>query len=130
LKKKGDLKETANKSAEPDTVDDYIAAAPEKARTILDKLRKTIKAAAPEAEETISYRIPTYKYHGLLVHFAAFKNHNSFIVVNKSILETFKGELEDYPTSGTTIHFSAENPLPEELIKKIVYERIKQNKNK
>ncbi|MDD1763828.1 MAG: DUF1801 domain-containing protein [Methanobacteriaceae archaeon] len=127
MKKKEDSKETENNGAEPETVDDYIAAAPEKAQPILDKLRKTIKAAAPEAEEAISYRIPTYKYHGPLVHFAAFKNHNSFIVVNKSILELFKSELEDYHTSGTTIHFSAENPLPEELVKKIVYERIKQN---
>lgn len=127
MKKKEDSKETANNGAEPETVDDYIAAAPEKAQPILDKLRKTIKAAAPKAEEAISYRIPTYKYHGPLVHFAAFKNHNSLIVVNKSILELFKSELEDYHTSGTTIHFSAENPLPEELVKKIVYERIKQN---
>jgi uncharacterized protein YdhG (YjbR/CyaY superfamily) len=129
LKKKGDLKET-DRGANPETVDEYIAAAPLKEHQVLEDLRRTIKAAAPEAEETISYRIPTYKYKGPLVHFAVFKNHNSFIVVNKSILETFQKELEDFTTSGTTIHFSSENPLPEELVKRIVEERMKQNEKK
>lgn len=79
------------------------------------------------AEELISYRIPTYKYHGSLVHFAAFKNHSSFIVVDKSLLEIFKSELEGYKTSGTTIRFTAENPLPAALVKKIVKARIEKN---
>lgn len=130
MKKKGNSKDKLNKSAPSETVDDYIAAAPLKERPVLLNLRRTIKAAAPEAEETISYRIPTYKYKGPLVHFAVFKNHNSFIVVNKSILETFQKELEDFTTSGTTIHFSSENPLPEELVKEIVEERMKQNEKK
>jgi len=112
------------------TVDEYVAVAPQKEHQVLEELRQTIKAAAPEAEETISYRIPTYKYKGPLVHFATFKDHNSFIVINKSVLETFQKELEDYTTSGTTIHFSSENPLPEELVKKIVKERMKQNEKK
>jgi uncharacterized protein YdhG (YjbR/CyaY superfamily) len=127
MEKKAVSKETTKKKAPAKDVDEYIAAAPKETREVLEKLRKTIKAAAPMAEEIISYRIPTYKYHGSLVHFAAFKNHSSFIVVDKSILETFKNELEDYYTSGTTIRFSAENPLPEALVKKIVKTRLKEN---
>jgi len=130
LKKKEKSKEKINKGLKINTVDEYIAVAPLKEHHVLESLRQTIKAAAPEAEETISYRIPTYKYKGPLVHFATFKDHNSFIVINKSVLETFQKELEDYTTSGTTIHFSSENPLPEELVKKIVKERMKQNEKK
>lgn len=124
------IENAKKKVAKVNTVDEYIAAAPLVEHPVLENLRRTIKAAAPEAEETISYRIPTYKYKGALVHFAVFKGHNSFIVVNKSILETFQKELEDFPTSGTTIHFTHEKPLPEELVKKIVKERIKQNEKK
>lgn len=130
MKKKEKSKEKINKGVKINTVDEYVAVAPQKEHQVLEELRQTIKAAAPEAEETISYRIPTYKYKGPLVHFATFKDHNSFIVINKSVLETFKKELEDFTTSGTTIHFSSENPLPEELVKKIVKERMKQNEKK
>ncbi|WP_286475664.1 iron chaperone [Methanobacterium sp. CWC-01] len=130
MKKKEKSKEKINKGVKINTVDEYVAVAPQKEHQVLEELRQTIKAAAPEAEETISYRIPTYKYKGPLVHFATFKDHNSFIVINKSVLETFQKELEDYTTSGTTIHFSSENPLPEELVKKIVKERMKQNEKK
>jgi uncharacterized protein YdhG (YjbR/CyaY superfamily) len=108
-------------------VDNYLASIPEKERATLEQLRKVIKAAAPEAEEVISYQIPTYKYHGPLVFFVARKNYFSFIVVSKSILEQFKSELKPYNTSGTTIHFSAENPLPATLVKKIVKARMKEN---
>ena len=115
------------KEAPAKDVDGYIATAPQEARETLEELRKNIKAAAPMAEELISYRIPTYKYKGSLVHFAAFKNHSSFIVVDKSLLETFKSELEGYKTSGATIRFSADNPLPASLIKKIVKVRVEKN---
>jgi uncharacterized protein YdhG (YjbR/CyaY superfamily) len=79
------------------------------------------------AEETISYGIPAFKYHGPLVFFAAFKNHCSFFGVSKLLIEKFSGELEPYDVSGTTIHFSAQNPLPATLVKKIVKARIEQN---
>jgi uncharacterized protein YdhG (YjbR/CyaY superfamily) len=127
LKNKGILKDRSNV---PSTVDDYIAATPETEQLVLERLRQVIKAVAPDVEESISYRIPTYKYHGPLVHFAAFLDHNSFIVVNKFILEKFEKELEDFHTSGTTIHFTSLNPLPEELVKKIVKERMKQNEKR
>ena len=127
MKKKTVSKELAEKSPPAKDVDEYLAAVPEKERIALEDLRSAIKDAAPMAEELISYRIPTYKYKGSLVHFAAFKNHSSFIVVDKSLLETFKTELEGYKTSGATIRFSADNPLPAALVKKIVKARIEKN---
>jgi len=108
-------------------VDENLAAAPEGVRSVLEKLRRTIRAAAPKSEEVISYQIPTFKYHGPLVFFAAFRNHCSFYVVSKSIMETFSSELRLWDTSGTTIHFSAKNPLPVSLVKKIVKARIEEN---
>jgi uncharacterized protein YdhG (YjbR/CyaY superfamily) len=117
-------------SAPAKDVDAYIKALPDDVRVALENLRKSIKAAAPKAEEVISYRIPTYKHHGPLVHFMAHPNHCSFIAVNRSVVETFKSELADYDTSGTTIHFSAENPLPATLVRKIVKARMKENEAK
>ena len=108
-------------------VDTYLSSVPKGLRTVLENLRRAIKAAAPQAEEVISYQIPTYKYHGPLVHFVARKDYCSFIVVSKSILKTFKNELADYETSGTTIHFTAEHPLPAAIVKKIVKARIEEN---
>ena len=93
----------------------------------LKSLRKTIRSAAPQAEEVISYQIPTYKYHGPLVHFAAFRNHCSFFGVSKPVIDRFSSELKPWDTSGTTIHFSAKNPLPASLVKKIVKARIEEN---
>lgn len=117
----------SKKSSPAKDVDSYLAALPEKVRITLERLRKTIKAAAPKAEESISYRIPTFKYHGPLVFFAAFKGHCSLFVTRRSILETFRSELEPYKTSGTTIHFSADHPLPATLVRKIVKARVKMN---
>lgn len=125
--KKKDVGHTVEKSTVAKDVDEYLINVPEDDRETLEDLRKTIKEAAPMAEEIISYRIPTYKFHGPLVHFVARKNYLSFIVVDKSLIERFKDELEGYKTSGTTIHFSSENPLPEELVKKIVEARIETN---
>lgn len=108
-------------------VDAYLAGAPKEMRPMLEKLRRTIRAAAPKAEELISYRIPTYKYHGPLVHFLAHKDYGSFIVVNRAVLEKFKSELEAYDTSGTTIHFTVDKPLSAALVKKIVQARVAEN---
>ena len=111
-------------------VDEYLAVAPEEVRPVLEKLRRIISAAAPKAEEVISYQIPMFKYHGPLVFFAAFRNHCSFYVVSKPIMETFSSELKPWDTSGTTIHVSAKNPLPASLVKKIVKARIQENEAK
>lgn len=109
------------------TVDEYMDALPEKERAVLQKIRTIIKSAAPKAEEVISYQIPTYKYFGALVHFAAFKNHCSFFGVSKSLFDTFKGELEPFKISGKTIHFTVDNPLPATVVRKLVKARLKEN---
>ena len=88
------------------TVDEYLERVPDNMRDMLEKLRQTIRKAAPKAEEIISYQIPTYKYLGPLVHFAAFKDHCSFVVINKDILKTLEKELQLFKTTGTTIHFT------------------------
>ncbi|MBS1553039.1 MAG: DUF1801 domain-containing protein [Bacteroidetes bacterium] len=108
--------------------DSYLALQPEKVREVLEKLRQTIKSSAPEAEEVISYGLPAFRYHGMLVYFAAFKNHCSFFP--GSIVEKMKNELKNYKTSKGTIQFTAEKPLPAALVKKIIKARVKENLNK
>lgn len=108
--------------------DSYLALQPEKVRDVLEKLRQTIKSSAPEAEEVISYGLPAFRYHGMLVYFAAFKNHCSFFP--GSIVEKMKNELKNYKTSKGTIQFTAEKPLPAALVKKIIKARVKENLNK
>ncbi|MFN2440410.1 MAG: iron chaperone, partial [Chitinophagaceae bacterium] len=114
-------------------VDEYLHSLPKEVRTTLEKIRQTIKAAAPKAEEIISYQIPTYQYLGPLVHFAAFEKHCSFVVVSKdtlSHLQRDNKDLQSYKISGTTIHFTPDKPLPEALIRKIVKARIKENEER
>lgn len=130
MKKKEVSKEASKKNPPAKDVDEYLATVPKNQRLALENLRNIIKTTVPEAEEVISYRIPTYKYKGPLVHFAAFKDHLSFFGVNKSVLEKFKSELKDHKISGTTIHFSPQNPLPEEIVKKIVKIRMKENEER
>jgi uncharacterized protein YdhG (YjbR/CyaY superfamily) len=119
----------AAKPAIARTVDEYLAAVPEDARLALEKLRKMIKAAAPRATELISYQIPMYKHQGLLVGFAAFKNHCSFFVGTKNI-ETYQDELKSYETSKGTIRFPAGKPLPAALVKKLVRAHVAENESR
>ena len=112
------------------TVDGYLAALPEEQRAALEKIRHAIKAAAPNAEEMISYQIPTYKYKGALVHFAAFKNHLSFYGVSKEMMRSFAKELAPFEIANTTIHFTPGKPLPVTLVKKMVKARIKENEER
>lgn len=109
------------------TVDDYLAPLPEEVRDALSRLRKLIMAAAPGAEETMSYRVPTYKYKGPLVGFAAFKDHCSFFAMSPAVMEAYKRELKGYYTSKGTIRFTVDKPLPAALVKKLVRARIKEN---
>jgi uncharacterized protein YdhG (YjbR/CyaY superfamily) len=108
-------------------VDEYLAAVPAEARATLEKLRKTIRSAAPAATETISYQIPAYKYHGPLVSFAAFPGHCSFFVQSPAVMEAHRDELEPYDTSKGTIRFPAAKPLPASLVKKLVKARMAEN---
>lgn len=107
------------------SVNAYLRAVPPAARAALQRLRKTIKAAAPRATEVISYGIPSFKHHGYLVGFAAFKNHCSFFP--GTALNAFKKELASYETSKGTIRFTVDKPLPVALVKKIVKARVAQN---
>jgi uncharacterized protein YdhG (YjbR/CyaY superfamily) len=120
----------ATKTVPAKDVDEYLASVPEKERATLSELRRIIRAAAPMAEESISYQMPAFRYHGPLVFFAAFKNHLSFYGVSKEVLETFSSELRPYRTSSTTLHFSAEHPLPASLVTKIVRARIEENETR
>ena len=108
------------------TVDGYLAALPEEARATLEKIRKAIKAAAPKATEVISYQMPMYKHHGMLVGFAAFKDHCSFFPGAKPVA-TYKDELKAYETSKGTIRFPIGKPLPAALVKRLVKARIAEN---
>lgn len=108
-------------------IDAYLELLPERDRAALEDLRAVIRVAAPDAQEGISYRIPVFIWNGPLVFFAAFKSHLGFYVVSKQILEQFKTELEPYKTSGTTIHFSADNPLPASLVTRIIKARTAEN---
>jgi len=120
---------SVKKSAPAQTVDDYLAALPEEARATLEKLRKVIKAAVPKATEVISYQIPMYKHHGMLVGFAAFKDHCSFFP-GANPIATHKDELKAYETSKGTIRFPIGKPLPAALVKKLVKTRVAENEER
>ena len=113
----------------PATVDEYLAAVPKEARATLEKIRKAIKAAAPNAVEVISYQMPTYKHHGMLVGFAAFKDHCSFFP-GANPVATYKDELKNYKTAKGTIRFPIGKPLPAALVKKLVKARIAENEKR
>jgi uncharacterized protein YdhG (YjbR/CyaY superfamily) len=119
-------KRTTTKGAPARDVDDYLARVPEEARATLEKLRKTIKAAAPRATEVISYQMPMYKQNGMLVGFAAFKDHCS-LFPGAAVMNAHKEELKRYDTSKGTIRFPAGKPLPAMLVKKLVKARIAEN---
>jgi uncharacterized protein YdhG (YjbR/CyaY superfamily) len=115
----------------PKDIDEYLAGIPEPARTTLSKVRAVIRSVVPkEAAEAISYGIPTFKYQGSLVAFAAFKNHCSLFPMSKAVIEAFKNELKGYETSKGTIHFALDRPLPAALLKKMVKMRMAQNEER
>jgi uncharacterized protein YdhG (YjbR/CyaY superfamily) len=107
-------------------IDEYIATFPPETQTRLSQLRAAIHEAAPQAEETISYQMPAFRQNGVLVYFAAFKNHIGFFPTAAGI-EAFKDKLSTYKTSKGTIQFPLNQPLPLDLIKEIVKTRVKQN---
>jgi uncharacterized protein YdhG (YjbR/CyaY superfamily) len=117
---------TGAKSAPARDVDEYLAGVPKEARATLVKLRKTIKAAAPMASESISYQMPMYKHHGMVIGFAAFKDHCS-LFPGAAVMDAHKEELKRYDTSKGTIRFPANRPLPVALVKKLVKARIAEN---
>lgn len=108
-------------------IDTYLSMQSEEDCAMLQKLREIIKAAAPEAEETIGYGMPMFRYHGMLVAFAAAKNHYGFYPCDGSTVAFFKDELKDFGLSKGAMRLPKDKPLPAALIKKIVKWRMKEN---
>jgi uncharacterized protein YdhG (YjbR/CyaY superfamily) len=115
-------------ATKPRTIDDYLAALSDDQRAALEKLRKTIKSAAPKAEECISYGLAAFRLDGRpLVAFGATASHCAFYPMSSSSVIDHKEELKDYDTSKGTIRFRADNPLPAALVRKLVKARIAEN---
>jgi uncharacterized protein YdhG (YjbR/CyaY superfamily) len=128
--KSGKSRSTAKASVAPKDVDEYLAGVPEPARSMLNKMRATIRSAVPpEATEVISYRMPAFRHNGVLVWFAAFSEHCS-LFPTAAIIEKFKNELKPFSTSKGTIQFPTNKSLPTALIKKLVKARVAQNESK
>ena len=112
-----------------ETIDDYIASFPGEIQQILESIRSAIKEAAPEAEEAISYQMPTFKLKGNLVHFAAYKHHIGFYPAPTGIKQ-FEKELSVFIGGKGSVQFPLDKPMPLELIRKIVLYRVEENLKK
>jgi uncharacterized protein YdhG (YjbR/CyaY superfamily) len=108
---------------QPETIDDYIAGFPEDVKQKLQQVREAIKIAAPNAEEAISYAMPTFKLHGNLIHFAGYRNHIGLYPAPQAI-EEFKAELSNYPGAKGSIQFPLSEPMPLDLITRITKYRV------
>lgn len=113
----------------PKDIDEYIAGFPKDIQAILQKIRQTVKKAAPDASEKISYQMPTFYLNGNLVHFAAFKHHIGFYPT-PSGTEKFKKEISGYQAAKGSIQFPLDQPIPYDLIRQIVEFRVKENSAK
>lgn len=112
-------------------VEAYLAQVPEPARSTLERVRATIRAAVPkDATECLSYGMPAFRYKGALVAYAAFKQHCSFFPMSASLLDDFADELKGFRTSKGTLQFPQDKPLPATLLKKMVKARVAQNEQK
>jgi uncharacterized protein YdhG (YjbR/CyaY superfamily) len=114
------------KQTAPGNIDEYVAGFPQDVRAILEKMRTTIRRAAPGAQETISYRIPTFTLKGNLVHFAAFKKHIGFYPTPTGIAR-FKNELSAYKSAKGSVQFPLDKPIPYGLIGRIVKFRVRES---
>jgi uncharacterized protein YdhG (YjbR/CyaY superfamily) len=120
-----------NNSKELKTFEEYKRDYPPEIQKRLNQIEQAIKSAVPEAEEQISYNMPSFRFHGKLIYYGAFKNHIGFYPASKNIFETFRDELKIYRQSGKgTVQFAHDKPLPIDLIKKIAVYRAKENMRK
>ncbi len=117
------------KQPTPRNIDEYIASFPEVVQAVLEKVRQTIKDAAPEAEETIKYQMPTFTLKGNLVHFAAYQKHIGLYPAPSGV-EEFKAELSVFESGKGTLRFSLDKPMPYDLISRIVKYRVQENLEK
>ncbi|TDO73646.1 uncharacterized protein YdhG (YjbR/CyaY superfamily) [Flavobacterium chryseum] len=113
----------------PKNIDEYIGSFDNDVQEILEKVRDTIQKAAPEAKEKISYSMPAFEQNGIVVYFAAFKNHIGLYAL-PSGHEAFKEELSKYKTGKGSVQFPLDKPMPFDLITKIVKFRVKENREK
>lgn len=113
----------------PTNIDEYIAGFPPEIQSLLEKMRATIRAAAPQAVEAISYQMPTFKLEGNLVHFAAFKHHIGFYPTPTGVAE-FEEELSAYPRGRGSVQFPLDQSIPYDLVYRIVKFRVQQNLEK
>jgi uncharacterized protein YdhG (YjbR/CyaY superfamily) len=113
-----------------ETMDEYIKSFPKDVQSILEEMRKTIRKAAPQAAEAISYQMPTFKLNGKnLVHFAAFKNHIGFYPI-PSAIKAFERELSQYKQGKGSVQFPIDRQIPYNLVRKIVIFRVKENQSR
>ena len=112
------------------TVDDYLSELPDNVFIVLENIRQQIKFLVPDAEETISYQVPSYKHKGMLVGFGASKDHCSFFVMSSTLLKDFEEDIKDFDTSTGTIRFTPDKPIPNDLITRIVMARLAENEAK
>lgn len=115
-------------SKKPVSVDDYISGFPPDVQTLLQDVRNTIRKAAPEAVEKMSYGVVGYMQWGMLIFFGAFKNHCSLFAISKPLIKKYEKELNKLEIANTTIHFTPSNPFPKKLLTKLVKERLEQNR--
>jgi uncharacterized protein YdhG (YjbR/CyaY superfamily) len=115
-----------NSNIEIKSIDQYIQGFPKEVQIILSQLRSTIRNAAPQATEKISYQMPTFYFNGNLVHFAAHKNHIGFYPTPSGI-SAFQKEISGYKNSKGAVQFPMDKPLPLKLVEKIVKFRVKEN---
>ncbi len=116
-------------SGSPSNIDEYIASFPRDVQAVLNEIRNTIRKAAPDADEALKYRIPTFVLHENLVHFAAFKNHIGFYPTPSGV-EAFKQELSRYEGAKGSVQFPIDKPMPLKLIDRIVKFRAKEARGK
>jgi uncharacterized protein YdhG (YjbR/CyaY superfamily) len=120
---------TQSRIAAPTTVEEYLAALPDERRAVLEELRQTIRAVAPEATETIAYQMPAFRSHGgqFLVSYAAYKNHYSLFPASGAVVEALGKELTPYLAGKGTIQFPKDRPIPIATVRKVVEARVAEN---
>lgn len=124
------MTQMANDKKKFETIDEYIKTFPKDVQGVLEKMRQTIRKAAPDAVETISYQIPTFKLNGKgLAYFAAFKNHIGFYPIPSGV-EAFKRELAPYKQGKGSVQFPLDKPIPYDLVTKITRFRMKETRGK
>ncbi len=117
-------------SAGSKAVDAYLRKVPPRMRAVLQELRTTIRAAAPQAEEVISYQMPAFRHQGILVYYAAFTDHCSFFPASVVTARRFARELKPFAAGKGTVHLTPERPLPAALVTRIVRARVAENERR